>query len=58
MGLFSSKVDIEGLRIAAKNGQLEKYIKYVKYSKDKNPRGEFGLTPLHFAAGNGQLNVP
>ena len=57
MGQTSSKVDIEGLCIAAGNGRLDQVIDYLQYSEDKNPQKANGLTPLHFAANRGQLNV-
>ena len=41
----------------AGNGQLCQYEKCVHYSVNKNPRNEGGLTPLHFAAQRGHLNV-
>ena len=48
---------IELLKIAAKGGFLDEYVKKIRNKKDKNPQDAKGNTPLHFAAENGQIEM-
>ena len=42
---------------AAKIGNLPLIKLFTKNFKDKNPKDEEGMTPLHFAAENGHLSI-
>ena len=41
----------------AESGSLDWYKRLTKTSDDKNPANQFGWTPLHSAAQNGQIAV-
>ena len=54
---IKSKFWTSSLHVAAKKCDIDKFQELICKKKIKNPKDEFRMTPLHFAAAKGHFNI-